>query len=803
MATQMTKKAIIFTLLAFLFIQLDAQTYYYFQDSPASDYYDYSWMELSGDSELEREGSDLRKFPVEEVVLAQQGLNSLRLKWKSMTGGNWFAIAFAIGWTDYDISAADTLQFFLRSETLLAAVDLPRVFVEDTTNHKSDFHLISDWTDDLQAGVWTKVKIPISQFTDANDGTDFTQIKTIGFKQNLDDGVEHTLYIDDMRVYVGDGTSPPAAQPTGLNAEGYEKHVELSWDFNPESDLQGYRVERSIDGGANYSIVDLMDPDENHMVDWVGDLGDNVSATYRVKAINSTNEPSDPSEAATALTTPFSDDELLDMVQEYTFRYFWDFGHEFSGLARERNTSGNTVTSGGTGFGLMSIPVGIERGFISREEGAERLLTMLTFLENADRFHGAWSHWLNGNTGNVIPFSPKDNGGDIVETSFVAQGLLTIRQYFTGTGTTEQSIVEKATTLWEEIEWDWYRQNDSPAIYWHWSPEYSWDMNMPVRGWNEAAIVYLLAIASPTHGVPASLWETGWTSNNYAVPRTIYDQKLYVGSGFGGPLFFAHYSFLGFDPRDKKDDFANYFDQNRSHSLLQQAYCELNTFGHTGYSDECWGLTASDDPDGYLAHEPGSTRDNGTISPTAALSSMPYTPEESILALKHFYRNLGDKTWDWMGFKDAFNESRDWYANSYLAIDQGPIILMIENYRSQMLWNLFMSNSEIQPMLDAIGFKYSPNSIENEILLEEILSVYPNPSSSVSKISFYLKTAAVVDLNLYDASGKLTYIVLNNVNYFSGKHEILIENTNFGSGIYFLKLNINKMYTRTIKLIIN
>jgi hypothetical protein len=795
-------KTVVLIALAFSFAQADGQTYYYFQDSPSTDFYDFSWMELTAPSELERKNSDLRKFPVEASIPAQQGLNSLRLKWKSMTGGDWWAIAAASGWANYDISAADTLQFYLRSESGISAIDLPMVFVEDVTNKKSDYHLISEWTDDIPAGVWTKVKISMDQFLDANDGTDFTQIKTIGFKQNVDDGLEHTLYIDDMRVYKGDGTAPPASQPTGVSAKGYEKHIEVKWDYNSESDLQGYRVERSLDGGETFTIIGIADADKNYYIDWVADLGDNVSASYQVRAINFNNEPSDPSLTADAGTKPFSDDELLDMVQEYTFRYFWDFGHEFSGLSRERNTSGNTVTSGGTGFGLMSIPVGIERGFITREEGAERILTMLTFLENADRFHGAWSHWLDGNTGNVRPFSPKDNGGDIVETSFVAQGLLTIRQYFTETNTTEQSIVEKATLLWEEIEWDWYRQNDSPAIYWHWSPDNNFDMNMQVRGWNEAAIVYLLAIASPTHGVPASLWETGWTANNYATPRTIFDQKLYVGSGFGGPLFFAHYSFLGFDPRDKKDDFANYFDQNKGHSLLQQEYCNRNTYGHTGYSSECWGLTASDDPDGYLAHEPGSNRDNGTISPTAALSSMPYTPEASMLALKHFYRNKGDKIWDWMGFKDAFNEDRNWYADSYLAIDQGPIILMIENYRTQLLWDLFMENPEIQPMLDAIGFTYSPNSSEEITIDEETFSVYPNPATENSRISFKLNVDSEISLEMYDVTGKLIQQIVSDKMYAAGRNEIELATSHINQGLYFLKLVINDSNTKTMKLLI-
>jgi hypothetical protein len=471
-------------------------------------------------------------------------------------------------------------------------------------------------------------------------------------------------------------------------------------------------------------------------------------------------------------------------------------------MSRERNTSGNTVTSGGSGFGLMAIPVGIERGYITREEGVARTRKILEFLNTADRFHGAWSHWIDGSTGKAIPFSTYDNGGDIVETAYMAQGLLTIRQYFNGAGQDEQQIVQMATELWEGIEWDWYRKDGSPAIYWHWSPDYAWQMNMRVAGWNEAVIVYLLGIASPTHGIPASLWETGWAGNaSYRNGESFYGYKLYVGQDWGGPLFFAHYSFLGFDPRNKADGYANYFDQNRNHSLVQQTYCEANPKAFTGYNASCWGLTASDDPDGYLAHEPYSSRDNGTITPTAALSSFPYTPEESMLALKHFYRELGEKTWDWMGFLDAFNLQRHWYATSYLAIDQGPILLMIENYRSQLLWNLFMANPEIQPMLDAIGFYESPNFVEVNPEGNGFL-VYPNPSGQDFQFSFTLGEPSRVGLEIFSLAGVKVSQVLNGKIMEAGHHTYPLEGTLLDPGVYMATLFLNGHLSETIKIVV-
>ncbi len=385
----------------------------------------------------------------------------------------------------------------------------------------------------------------------------------------------------------------------------------------------------------------------------------------------------------------------------------------------------------------------------------------------------------------------------------MAQGLLTIRQYFDEDNADEKQIVQLATELWEGIEWDWYRNNDSPSIYWHWSPNYNWDMNMTVTGWNEAAIVYLLGVASPTHGVPASLWNSGWAKNsNYTNGKSFYGYPLYVGKDYGGPLFFAHYSFLGFDPNDKSDEYANYFDQNRHHSLIQQAYCEDNPKGFTGYSANCWGLTASDDPDGYMAHEPNSSRDNGTITPTAALSSFPYTPDESMLALKHFYRELGDKTWGSMGFFDAFNQQRNWWADSYLAIDQGPIILMIENYRSGLLWDLFMSNPEIQPMLDAIGFYYSPNTLE-ETSDSRAFTAYPNPTSLNFQVSFSTDRLAEVQLDLFSATGQHVKKVVNHVKYNPGIHTVDVNRGGLLPGVYLIRLVTDGTEIKTMKMIIN
>jgi len=399
-----------------------------------------------------------------------------------------------------------------------------------------------------------------------------------------------------------------------------------------------------------------------------------------------------------------SDNALLDLVQQQTFKYFWDFGHPISGLARERNTSGEIVTSGGSGFGIMAIITGIHRGFITRAQGLARMQTMVTFLKNtAQTFHGAYPHWLNGTTGAVIPFSTKDNGADLVETSYLVQGLLSSRQYFNDAGTAETNLRNDINTICDRVEWNWFRNGNQNTLFWHWSPNYNWEMNMQIRGWNECLVTYVLAASSTTFGIPATVYNNGWKgAAGFANGNVYYSYPLPLGPVLGGPLFFSHYSFLGINPNGLNDPSANYATQTKNHTLINYNYCRANPRGYYGYSDSVWGLTASDIENGYSASSP--TNDISVIAPTAALSSFPYTPAESMAALKFYYYVLGDKLWKEYGFVDAFSLHNPWFASSTLAIDQGPIIVMIENYRSKLLWDLFTSCPEVKTGMRTLGF---------------------------------------------------------------------------------------------------
>ena len=415
----------------------------------------------------------------------------------------------------------------------------------------------------------------------------------------------------------------------------------------------------------------------------------------------------DPTDDGNQSEVPeLSDQELLDLVQEQTFNYFWDFAEPNSGMARERSQddayggqSPNLVTTGGTGFGLASFPAAVERGWISQEEAITRLDKVLTFLESVPTYHGAFSHWYLGSTAETRPFSELDNGGDLVETAFLIQGLLICREYFE-----DDNIDSRITEIWENVEWDWYTNNQN-TLFWHWSPNYNFQLGLEIKGWNEALIVYVLAASSPTHSISKEVYTQGWASNgNIVTNRSHYGINMPLGPSYGGPLFFSHYSFIGLDPRNLQDEYANYWDQNTAHTLINYEYAVRNPKNFEGYGSNSWGLTASDSREGYAAHSP--TNDVGVITPTAALSSFPYTPEKSMDALRYFYEELNDNLWGNLGFYDAFSEEYGWYADGYLAIDQGPIIAMIENHRTQLLWNLFMANEEIQSGLDKLGFTY-------------------------------------------------------------------------------------------------
>jgi hypothetical protein len=414
----------------------------------------------------------------------------------------------------------------------------------------------------------------------------------------------------------------------------------------------------------------------------------------------------------------YTDPQLIEMVQKDVLKYFWDYAEVNSKLARERyhtdNTSqdANVVTTGGSGFGLMTILVGIKNGYVPRAEAVSRLTTSLNFLQNANRFHGAWPHWMNGTTGQVIPFSTMDNGGDLVETAFLAQGLICVREYFKNSSdTSELALSQKADALWKGIEWNWYTKGEN-VLYWHWSPNYNFQMNMQLKGFDETLITYVLAAASPNYSIDKPVYQQGWARNGtikstasvYGIPVIVNHNGA---NGTVGPMFWSHYSFLGLDPRGLSDEYVNYGEATTNHARIMYQYCLTNPKGWLGYNAKSWGLTASysrntDGSTGYAAHQPNN--DLGVISPTAALSDMPYTPTESMNVLRFLYNENYNKYIGVAGPYDAYSVHYNWVTPRYLAIDQGTIAPMVENYKNQFLWQLFMNAPDVKQGLIKLGF---------------------------------------------------------------------------------------------------
>jgi len=653
--------------------------------------------------------------------------NSLRLKWKAAVGGSWLVTLKTPLHSRREFNyEGDTLSFWCYSEEGLAPDESPRLNLVDATESWASAIPLLAKHGPLPAGRWVRLQFKRDDFRgifrDTEEDTfDLRKLAGVIFEQNLEDGREHTLYIDDVEV----GPAPPAdepppAAPAGLAVKAGERHFHLTWTPPAGRPPFRYEIYRSWDG-RSYTPIGIQRGEVNRYADFVGRPA--CQAFYQVSAIDEAGQESALSAAASAATREFSDEELLTMVQEACFRYYWEAGHPNSGMAIELLPGNDNLCAlGATGFGIMALITGTERGFITREQGAGRLLKIIHFLQAADRFHGAWPHYLDGRTGRVIAnFGSNDDGADLVETAFLVQGLLTARQYFDGDDAAEREIREAVTTLWRGVEWDWFRKEPAEEVlYWHWSPDHGWHISHPLIGWNETMIVYLLAIASPTHAVPASLYHTGWAGqsdravryrrgwsrttagDHYTNGSTYYGHQLDVGLGTGGDLFFTQFSFLGFDPRGKRDAYTNYFQNNRALALINRAYCIENPLGHAGYGPDCWGLSAGVNSGGG---HPVPRDDNGTICISAALGVFPYTPQESMAALKHFYRDLGAKTWGIYGFFDGFNPSENWYEEVWMGLNQAQIVAMIENHRTGLLWRRFMANPEIQPALDAIGFK--------------------------------------------------------------------------------------------------
>ena len=499
------------------------------------------------------------------------------------------------------------------------------------------------------------------------------------------------------------------ATPENIKAFSRQFRVDLVWDAVKQPVT--YEIRRSEKAGGNYIplSVQLTNLNVNVYSDFIGQGGREFYyqiRSHRFGTNDHSNAFSDWSAVCHARSQFLDTNQLLTEVQEAGFRYFYDYAQPVSGLSRIGTRANPDVcSSGDTGFGMFNLVVGIDRGFITRPQGISRALKILTFLTGkADRFHGAFSHLIDGSAGKALPFGHDDDGADIVETAFLMQGVLLWREYFSGTGPDEVEIRKLSDGLWRAVEWDWFatRENGQSFMRWHWSPDHGWLENDKITGFNECQIVYLLALASPTHAVQPQVYWQGWQTALYATHRMQFGIPLELGPhDFGPPLFWIQFSYLGLDPHSVRFDGKTYFEHFNDICRIEMLYGQSRSNHFEGYGS-FWGWTAGYGPDNYKEYLPGGI-DDGTINPSAAISSMPYVPDASRALLFELYANHGSQCWGPFGFYDSFNLSRNWFARDYLGNDVGPLAPMIENYRTGLCWKIFMNAPEIRNALKMLN----------------------------------------------------------------------------------------------------
>ncbi len=796
------KKSFLFIFLVLLPLSAHTQELFFFTEGTDATYYDQGLVNVGSLNGSSFEHTYPPGFPefndkVPCSTMAFEGSTSLKFNYISASSGNWQASINRPGWAVADLTGLDSVSFYLYSETGLPATALPLIGLRavsksNTSDVNSNFILLSTYNTEVPAGEWVRIKAPLAPLMsdDENSELDFTQVKAVVFNQSETDNSSRLILIDQIAAFKSVENVPAVKS---LTAIGYDSHAELNWE-QPAEDLT-YQVLASYNQGSTWELRG--ETTDNYYLDFVPESARNSTATYRVVTVLQGKE-SAPAQTETSIRD-FSDDELMDMVQRYAFNYFWDGAHQATGMILERsNGSGATAASGATGMGLMAMIVAHEREYRPREVVKDRLLKILAFLENCERHHGAWSHWYNADTYQTQPFSSDDDGGDIVETSFVAQGLIALRNYFNGSDASSVEIRETADRLWKDIDWDWYRNGGQNVLYWHWSPNFDFQKNMKVSGWNEALITYIMAASSPTHGIPKAVYDNGWARNgNMINKRTYYSYEINLSPNWGGPLFWIHYTHLGINPHGLKDQYADYWEENLNTAQIHYAYAMDNPLGYLNYGENCWGLTASDDPYGYTAHKP-MDNDNGTISPTAALASMPYTPDASMRALKYFYRERGADIFGKYGPFDAFNDDLDWISGSYLGIDQGPIVVMLENHRTGLLWKNVMKDADVQSGLEELGFQYNPNAIFDNLSDAEELIIYPNPASGEVHLSLQgINHYQPMGIKVYSIDGRL--LLRRSVTKINDSYTL--NCSGFSPGTYLLEVN-NGSHRYVAKLLI-
>ncbi len=517
---------------------------------------------------------------------------------------------------------------------------------------------------------------------------------------------------------------------------------------------------------------------------------------------------------------------VLDSLQYRGFLYFWNEANPANGLVKDRNTPGSVSSIAATGFGLSALCIAVDHGWITREAARSRVLTTLqTFwtgpqgpgTDGTIGYKGLFYHWLDMSTARRTWNSELST----IDTALLFAGILHAREYFSTVDPADVQIRALADSITWRADWDWAR-NNGPGLTMGWQPA-SGFLGNRWTGYNEAMILYILALGSPTHPVPASDWNFWCSSYGWTNPAGA-DVGYYVTFP---PLFGHQYSHCWIDFRHIRDPYmtfrgSTYFENSRKATLGQIAYARLqdrlwqftgNPAYNLGESDSLWGFTACDDPvSGYAAHGAPSGFDNGTIAPTAAISSLPFAPDSVWRCILNMWTHRNSvfegrvyPFYGPYGFGDAFNPVKSqWFTTAVLGIDQGPIVMMIENWRNDMVWARFMGNADIQRGLTAAGFALLPTGVDDPPLAgggEVRFSSHPNPARGASLLRFRLPHAARVRMDVYDALGRHVETLADGERG-PGEHELSLDGRTLPAGVYLCRLAVDgQPYLRKVTLL--
>jgi hypothetical protein len=686
------------------------------EDDPTGvNYYDASYGTATDGSQLTLGG------PGDKLIILtdqhQQGANSGLVEWTSAPGGAWLLFIARPNWVTRNVSSHSNLVIWLNGPAAIPAADLPRVGLESSppdarsiTVKLGDFLMTGL---DADPGTWEKVLVPLTNFPPTG-GFDPTQVKTVWFSQNTADAVKHTLWVDNIRFVAQEGgqpTGPPPTPPTGIVTRAGDRSVVLHWDRNPETNILGYFIYRSLspvgpfDQPLNASLVPL--------TSYADTQAANARPLYYViQAVDEAMQLGTNSVAVAATPRPFTSNlQFLEYVQQTAFDYFWYQANPANGLVRDRSQVGSPCSVAAVGFGLTGLGIAVDHGWISREAARQRCLrTLRTFWDTPQGtnntgtigYRGWFYHFLDMETATRFGTSELSS----IDTALFLAGVLSAKQYFDGDHPDEVAIRDLVDQLFGRVDWLWMA-NSGDSLTMGWQPDQGF-LNARWIGYNEAMVLYLMAFGAATNPLPANQW-LAWTSG--------YKWATNYGLSFieFPPLFGHQYSHCWVDFRHVTDAYTRqhgltYFENSRRATLAQQAYAMDNPGRFTGYGSNVWGFTACDGPGvppyyPYIARgAPPARYDDGTIAPTAVGASLPFAPEIALPTLRGFYDRYRVNLWTAYGFRDAFNLSANWWGPDVIGIDQGPILLMIENWLNQRVWQRFMKNAEIPRGLAAAGF---------------------------------------------------------------------------------------------------